>query len=64
MNKDTKLYFYTARLYACIAAIEGMKAENTQRAYSCESMAYNDEAFFMVGEELSEIIELFKGLED
>ena len=64
MNKVTKMYFCLAKLYACIAAIEGMKAENAQRTYRRESMAYNDEAFFEVGEELNEIIELFKGLED
>lgn len=63
MNKVIKVYSYIARLYACIATIEGMKAENRQREYEGKSMAYTDEKFFEISEEINEMIDLLEKLE-
>lgn len=63
MNKVIKIYSCIAKLYTCIAAVEGMKAENKQRECEGKSMAYNDEDFFEVGEEVNELINLFEKLE-
>lgn len=41
-----------AQIYAVIAEIEGMKAENVQREGSGRSLAYTEDAFFEKANEL------------
>lgn len=40
------LYSLIADMHATLVEVEGMKAENQQRAHLGQSMAYDDESFF------------------
>ena len=53
----SKLVYLDAewRMYQCVADMEAMKTENEQRLSNGESMAYGEEHFFAIVDELQEI---------
>lgn len=57
MEENMKLVILAA-IYAQVAVMEGMKAENMQRQQLGHSMAYTDSDFFAVNQELESLAEL------
>jgi hypothetical protein len=55
LEKQCAMYALVAQMNACIAEIEGMKADNENRRQNNESMAYVDGDFGGVATRLDEI---------
>ena len=55
VRMQASMYALVAEMNAIQARIEGMKAENQQRESLCQSVAWNDEAFFAQQDKLEKI---------
>lgn len=55
---DTQLIaMYTALIYQQVAIMEAMKAANSERSHRNEAMAYPEDEFLRVADELSRLAE-------
>ena len=60
IRMQTQLFALIAEMYACNAEIEGMKAENQQRAHRGLAVAYAEDAFAWQVERLQELAALMR----
>jgi len=64
MDKEQRIAFINSQVVCANAAIEGMKAENSERLSKGYSIAYDDEAFCKVpaeyGLEHNQVIEYLR----
>lgn len=64
MDKEQRIAFINSQVVCATAAIEGMKAENSDRLSKGYSIAYDDEAFCKVpaefGLEHNQVIEYLR----